>query len=98
MNTATINIKTEPHIKAEAQKTAKEIGINLSSILNAFLRQFIKTKTITFSALYETPSEYLLKSIKKSEEDVKAGRVTKFKTGKDALKYLDKEIENERRK
>lgn len=98
MNTATINIKTEPHIKAEAQKTAKEIGINLSSIINAFLRQFIKTKTIIFSALDEEPNKYLLKSIKKSEEDVKAGRVTKFKTGKDALKYLDKEIKNEKHK
>lgn len=98
MNTATINIKTEPRIKAEAQKTAKEIGINLSSIINAFLRQFIKTKTITFSALDEAPSEYLLKSIKKSEEDIKAGRITKFKSGKDALKYLDREIKNDKRR
>jgi addiction module RelB/DinJ family antitoxin len=50
MNTASIFIKTEPKIKEEAEKTAEELGFSLSSILNAFLRQFVKTKTITFSA------------------------------------------------
>ena len=49
MNTASIFIKTEPKIKEEAKKTAEELGFSLSSILNAFLRQFVKTKTITFS-------------------------------------------------
>ena len=58
MNTATIFIKTEPKVKEEAQKTAQELGFSLSSILNAFLRQLVKTKTIHFSVAEEKPGKY----------------------------------------
>lgn len=45
----------------------------------------------------EIPTQYLLDSLKKSEADVKAGRVISFATGKDALDYLDKMITNDKR-
>ena len=96
MNTASILIKTDPKIKAKAQKTAQNMGISLTSVINRYLRHFIQTKAITFTD-DEVPTQYMLDSLKKSEEDVKAGRVISFKTGKDALAYLDKEIEDERR-
>jgi len=47
MNTAVINIKTQPEVKAKAQEIAKEIGVSLSSLLNAYLKQFIKTNGVT---------------------------------------------------
>src|SRR5258708_5238260 len=98
MNNATIFIKTEPKIKAEAQKTARELGFSLSSILNGFLRQFVKTRTITFSAkeLDEIPNAKTRRLLKQSEEDVKAGRVISFKNTQEVLEYLDKEILNEK--
>jgi predicted nucleic-acid-binding Zn-ribbon protein len=42
-------------------------------------------------------SDYLIQSLKQSDEDIKAGRVTSFKDGRDALSYLDREIENEKK-
>ncbi len=45
MKTAII-IKTEPKIKANAQKIAADMGLSLSGIINVYLRQFIKTKTL----------------------------------------------------
>lgn len=77
-------------------ETANSLGMPLSVIIKAFLKQFIRTKSVFFSADSETPSAHLLESLKKSEEDAKAGRVISFKTGQDALNYLDKEIKNDK--
>lgn len=96
MNSAVVNAKIDPQIKKKAQKIAAEIGVSLSDVINAQLREFIEKKTITFRKP-EIPSEYLIKSLKESEEDVKKGRVISFKSPKDALKFLDKMIEDDRK-
>ena len=62
MNTAVINIKTRPETKIKAQLVAKDLGLNLSSIINAYLTQLIKTKTVAFS-VKEEPTKYLLKML-----------------------------------
>jgi addiction module RelB/DinJ family antitoxin len=89
MNTATIFIKTEPKVKEEAQKTAEELGFSLSSILNAFLRQFVKTKTIHFSVAKEKPNTYLSGLIRQARADLKKGKTSpKFKTAEEFIEYL----------
>jgi addiction module RelB/DinJ family antitoxin len=92
MNTATIFIKTEPKVKEEAQKTAEELGFSLSSILNAFLRQFVKTKAVHFSVQDETPNAYLRSLLKQAEEDLKTGNTSpKFETAEEFIEYLHKQ-------
>ena len=94
MNTATIFIKTEPKVKEEAQKTAAELGFSLSSILNAFLRQLVKTKTIHFSVGEEKPSKYLIGLMKKAQADLKKGDTSpKFKTAEEFIEYLHQQAE-----
>lgn len=96
MNTAVVNAKIDPQIKKKAQKIAAEIGVSLSDVINAQLREFIEKKTIIFRKP-EIPSKYLIKSLKESEEDIKAGRIISFKNPKDALNFLDKMIEDDRK-
>ena len=98
MNTASILIKTDPQVKEKAQRTAEEMGISLTSVINRYLKHFIQSKSITFTVEDETPTQYMIDSLKKSEEDVKSGRVISFDSPADELAYLDREIENERRK
>ncbi|KKR27102.1 MAG: hypothetical protein A3C27_00765 [Candidatus Levybacteria bacterium RIFCSPHIGHO2_02_FULL_39_36] len=89
MNTAVINIKTEVSTKKQAQRIASELGVSLSSIINAYLKQFVRTRRIEFD-LREEPSDYLLQSLKESQEDIKAGRVSpKFTNAEDAIKWLN---------
>jgi addiction module RelB/DinJ family antitoxin len=90
MNTAVINIKTQPETKAKAQEIAKAIGVSLSSLLNAYLKQFIRTKSITFSAREEEiPNAHTLKVLKKAEENYKKGNTSPaFKTGEEAVRWL----------
>jgi len=92
MNTVAIYVKTQPEIKAKAQKIAKNLGLSLSSLLEAMLRQLVKTKRVTFSAEEERPSKYLIESLKKSEEDIKHGRVSPgFHNVEDAIKWLNEQ-------
>lgn len=44
----TINIKADRKVKEEAQKVARSFGIPLSTIINAYLNQLIRTKEIHF--------------------------------------------------
>lgn len=88
MNTAVINIKVDPLIKSRAQKVAGKLGFSLSSLMKAYLRQLIKTKTVTFSVDSEEPSEALIQMLKESRADIEAGRVISFKKPQDAVKNL----------
>jgi len=90
MNTTSILIKTDPQIKAEAQKIAEEMGLSLSAVINRYLKHFIAVKTITFSTK-EKASDYLLEVLRDSEEDIKKGDVSpSFNNAEDAIAWLNK--------
>ena len=48
MNT-TLTIKTPKKLRDEAKKTAHELGVPLTTVMNSMLRQFVLDKEITFS-------------------------------------------------
>lgn len=91
MYTAVINIKTEPETKKKAQAVAQEIGVSLSALLNAYLKQLVRTKKVEFS-LGEEPSPYLIKVMKKAEKNYKEGKGSPvFRTGEEAVKWLEEQ-------
>lgn len=96
MNTAVINVKVSPDLKNQAQNLAEELGFSLSSLINACLKQMVRTKTVSFN-VSEKPTDYLLKALEESKKDIKAGRVISFKNGEEALGYLDKLIANDKK-
>lgn len=89
MNNAVINVKVSSDLKAQAQNLAEELGFSLSSLINACLKQMVRTKKVTFN-VSEEPTDYLLKMLKESKEDIKAGRASPpFNNSKDAIKWLN---------
>ncbi len=93
MRSAVINVRTKPEIKQMAQKVAEELGFNLSTVINAFLKQFIRTKTVFFTLNEGRPTPFLVRDLKQSEEDRKAGRVYSFENKKEVLDFMDKLME-----
>ena len=92
MRYTVVTAKVDPQTKKEAMATANELGMPLSVVIKAFLKQFIKTKTVTFSARDEEPSEYLIKAIKKARENRKKGKGSPiFHTGEEAVKWLEEQ-------
>jgi len=92
MNTAVVTIKVDPQTKKGAQKTARELGMPLSVVIKAFLKQFIKTKSVEFSARTEEPNQYLIRTIKQAEKDLKESKGSPtFRTGEEAVTWLNKQ-------
>jgi len=44
-----INIRADKEVKEKAQKVARDLGMPLSTVINAYLHQFIRTKEVHFS-------------------------------------------------
>jgi len=85
----TLNIKTDKLLKLEAQKTADEFGIPLGTIMNAFLRQFVRNKEISLDISYQ-PTKYLTDILKEAEIDFKNGQVNGPFNGGEFIKRLQK--------
>ena len=93
MNTAIINIKTDPKVKSGVQRLSRELGISVSALINAYLQEIVRSKKITFST-EEKPSPYLVKILKKAEKDLKEGKGSPvFNNAEDAIAWLHKKIE-----
>jgi len=73
-------------------QTAEELGMPLSVVIKAFLKQFIRTKSVEFSARNEEPSEYLIKTIKQALKDKKEDKASPiFSSGEEAVKWLEEQ-------
>jgi addiction module RelB/DinJ family antitoxin len=97
MNTTSLHIKIDSDIKEKAQHTAEELGLSLSAVTKALLKQFIRTKQLSIR-VDEIPNAQLIKSLKQSEKDMRDGKTLSFKSNKDALKYVDSLINNDKQK
>lgn len=88
--TTVIHIKADKEVKENAQKAAKDLGLTLSDVINASLRNFIRTREIIFSDIPQMTPE-LEKLLGKVEEDIKKGRNLSpaFKNAKEMNEYLD---------
>ena len=68
-----INIKTEPEVKESAQKLAAELGLSLSAVINGYLNQFIRNRSVYFSTEHQM-SYQLEELLDVVEEDIKLGK------------------------
>ncbi|MDH5597004.1 MAG: type II toxin-antitoxin system RelB/DinJ family antitoxin, partial [Candidatus Peregrinibacteria bacterium] len=91
MSTTVMSVKTDREVKEEAQKLAKKMGFPLGTLINAFLRQFIRDKAVNFSMEPMIPmGKALEKELAKIEKDIKDGKniSPEFENVEDAIKYL----------
>lgn len=89
MKTAVITVKTDPQVKKQAQQIAKSLGFSLSTLVNAYLKEFIETKTVLFSKKPELTA-YAKKALAESEKNFKDGdHSPPFTNVKDAMKWLN---------
>lgn len=90
MNATSVHIKIESDIKIQAQKIAGELGLSLSAVMKALLKQFIRTKYLSVG-LNEEPSTYMVEGLKKADKEYEDGNTSpSFSNAEDSFKWLDK--------
>lgn len=87
-----MSIKTDKEVKEGAQEVAREIGVPLSTIINAYLKEFIRTREVRFVAPQKmTP--HLERVIARAEKDYadKKNISPTLKSSSDIAAYLRSE-------
>jgi addiction module RelB/DinJ family antitoxin len=89
MNTV-ISVKVNKELKEQAQEVAKSVGIPLSTLINAYLRQLVVTRRVDFSAPEEMTPE-MEKLIAKAEQEIANGAISgPYKTAEEFVKSLSR--------
>ena len=69
MTPVSTNIKIDPDLKRESQILFEQLGLNLSTAINMFLRQSVREQAIPFRVGNPVPNSETLKAI----EDARKG-------------------------
>lgn len=84
-----VNLKIDVHVKERAQKRAEELGLSLSSVVNATLSQFARTGELELSvAPRMTP--FLEAVVKEAREEYEAGKLKVYENADDFIASLNK--------
>ncbi len=84
-----LNVKTDRDIKLRAQALAKHIGVPLSTVVNAYLKEFVSSGEIRLSREPQLRPE-VSRQLAKQVADARAGKNMSpaFSNVKDALAWL----------
>ena len=84
----TISLKTKKHVKSLAQMRARQLGIPLGTVMNAFLRNFGQTGEIHFTVA-EPITPKMAKIIDEMREEIANGDTYGPFTLEESFKFLD---------
>lgn len=87
IKTSKINVRIDPRTKAQAEKLFSDMGLDISTAVNIFIRQSINCGGIPFEVRSKMPNKETIEAMKEAEEILqeKSGR---FKTAEDMFDSL----------
>lgn len=66
--TTNLNIRTDKEVKDAAERIFSEIGINMTTAVNIFLRQTIRSNGIPFDLKIDTPNPVTVTAIEEGRK------------------------------
>ena len=88
MSTTNLNIRTDKDVKEKAEKIFNELGLNMTSAVNIFLRTAIRERGIPFELKLDVPNETTIAAIeegRKMTSDPSSPRYSNIDELRDAL-------------
>lgn len=89
-NTTNISIRMDTELKAAAEELYSELGMNLSTVFNIFVRQSLREGGIPFKITTETPNKKTLASMLEAERIAKNSSVKGYTNMDDIIADLVK--------
>ncbi len=68
MSTTNLNIRTDKDVKEKAEKIFNELGLNMTSAVNIFLRTAIRERGIPFELKLDVPNETTIAAIEEGRK------------------------------
>lgn len=91
-NLTNVNVKVDPITKEEATIILKELGLNMSTAVNMYLRQIVLNRGIPFEVKAPDPTERLQEALDEGEEilkEIKAGKRKPYKNMTELINALN---------
>lgn len=85
MSTTNLNIRTDMDVKMAAEQIFNELGLNMTTAVNMFLRQTIRENGIPFELKLKTPNEITLAAMEEGRK-LASDKTAKGYTNMDGLK------------
>jgi len=89
MTNANLNIRTEKEIKEAAEDIFSELGLNMTTAVNMFLRQAIRINGIPFELRLSEPNEDTIKAIVEGRKLAEDPKTKKYSSIDDLRKALE---------
>ncbi|MCM1299765.1 MAG: type II toxin-antitoxin system RelB/DinJ family antitoxin [Firmicutes bacterium] len=94
MATSNINVRVDANLKKEAEILLEELGLNLSSAINIYLRKMVQTQSIPFTiGKYNAETQA---AMRETDEIISGKQRTRsYSSARELFAELDREIEEE---
>ena len=88
-NQTNLNIRTDADVKANAEKIFEQLGLNMSTAVNIFLRQAIRQGGLPFEVKLDIPNEITAAAIREGRQVMKDKNVNGYKNMDDLRTALE---------
>ena len=89
MATTNLNIRTDKDIKEQAEEIFNELGLNMTTAINLFLRSAIREHGIPFNLKLDVPNETTAAAIKEGREMLSDPTAPRYSSMDDLKKALE---------
>ena len=89
MATTNLNVRTDKEVKDQADHIFSELGLNMTTAINIFLRTTIREKGIPFELKLDIPNSTTAAAIEEGRKIASDKKVKGYKNVKDLRKALD---------
>lgn len=86
--TSAINVQVDKKDKEQATKILKDLGINMSTAINMFVKQIIKNDGLPFEVKNPKPTKELLKALKEGEKISKDNNRKRYNNVDEMMKAI----------
>ena len=92
MTTTNLNIRTDKDIKEAAEQIFNELGISMTTAVNIFLRQAIRSNGIPFELKLNTPNDVTMAAIEEGRRIARDSEIRGYTSMKDLRSALEDEV------
>lgn len=87
--TSSLNVNVNAETKKEASKVLDELGLNMTTAINIYLKQIVKHNGIPFEVKNSVPNHKLKKALKETDKIIK-GKVNSkaYSSAEDLMKDI----------
>lgn len=89
MQTANINIRTDSNLKKKADTLYNKLGLNMSTAINMFLVESVRTNSLPLSLKLDEPNKKTLKAIEESKKIIKNSKSKGYTNIRDLREALE---------